>query len=117
MGLGSVRWLKIARWGADGLLRQVKPEDLEAFGLIPEIIGRLPMIAPLGALGVDDLVHILQSTKGSLIQQFRKLVRFHNADLVFTDSAVKEIAKIALERGTGPGASGGDRGGLGGGFV
>ena len=86
---------------ADGLLRQVKPEDLEAFGLIPELIGRLPVIAPLDALGVEDLVQILQSTKGSLIQQFSKLVRFHDADLVFTDAAVKEIARIALERGTG----------------
>src|SRR5271166_3420010 len=86
---------------ADGLLRQVKPEDLEAFGLIPEIIGRLPVIAPLDALGVDDLARILHSTKGSLIQQFRKLVRFHGADLLFTDAAVREIARIALERGTG----------------
>ena len=85
----------------DGLLRQVKPEDLEAFGLIPEMIGRLPVIAPLDALGVDDLARILQSTKGSLIQQFRKLVRFHGADLMFTDAAIKEIARIALERGTG----------------
>jgi len=86
---------------ADGLLRQVKPEDLEQFGLIPEIIGRLPVIAPLDALGVDDLARILQSTKGSLIQQFRKLVRFHGADLLFTDAAVREIARIALDRGTG----------------
>jgi len=86
---------------ADGLLRQVKPEDVEAFGFIPEIIGRLPVIAPLDALGVDDLARILQSTKGSLIQQYRKLVRFHGADLVFTDAAVREIARIALERGTG----------------
>jgi len=85
----------------DGLLRQVKPEDLEAFGLIPEIIGRLPVIAPLDALGVDDLARILQTPKGSLIQQFRKLVRFHGADLLFTDAAIKEIARIALECGTG----------------
>ena len=85
----------------DGLVRQVKPEDLEAFGLIPEIIGRLPVIAPLDALGVEDLARILQSTKGSLIQQFRKLVRFHGADLMFTDAAVREIARIALECGTG----------------
>ena len=86
---------------ADGLLRQVKPEDLEQFGLIPEIVGRLPVIAPLDALGVEDLTHILQTPKNSLIQQFRKLVRFHGADLLFTDAAVKEIAKIAFERGTG----------------
>ena len=86
---------------ADGLLRKVKPEDLEQFGLIPEIIGRLPVIAPLDALGVDDLAHILQTPKNSLLQQFRKLVRFHGADLMFTDAAIKEIARIALERGTG----------------
>src|SRR5208337_130757 len=86
---------------SDGLLRQVKPEDLEAFGTIPEIIGRLPVIAPLDALGVDDLARILQSTKGSLIQQFRKLVRFHGADLMLTDAAINEIARIAPERGTG----------------
>ena len=86
---------------ADGLLRQVKPEDLEAFGLIPEIIGRLPVIAPLDALSVEDLARILQTPKNSLVQQFRKLVKFHGADLLFTDAAVKEIARIALERGTG----------------
>ncbi len=87
---------------ANGLLRQVKPEDLEAFGMIPEIIGRLPVIAPLDALGVDDLARILQTTKGSLIQQFRKLVWFHGADLMFTDAAVREIARIAFERGREP---------------
>ena len=76
-------------------------KTLKQFGLIPELVGRLPVIAPLDALGVDDLARILQSPKGSLIQQFRKLVRFHGADLVFTDAAVKEIARIALERGTG----------------
>ena len=86
---------------SDGLLRQVKPEDLEAFGMIPEIIGRLPVIAPLDALGVDDLTHILQIPKNSLLNQFRKLVRFHGSDLMFTDAAVREIARIALERGTG----------------
>jgi ATP-dependent Clp protease ATP-binding subunit ClpX len=86
---------------ADGLLRQVKPEDLEQFGLIPEIIGRLPVIAPLDALGLDDLARILQTPKNSLVQQFRKLVKFHGADLLFTDAAVREIAQIALERGTG----------------
>ena len=100
-GFGFGQMSENRQVGADGLLRQVKPEDLEQFGLIPEIIGRLPVIAPLDALGVDDLARILQSTKGSLIQQYRKLVRFHGADLVFTDAAVREIARIALERGTG----------------
>ena len=100
-GFGFSQMSENRQVAADGLLRQVKPEDLEQFGLIPEIIGRLPVIAPLNALGVDDLARILQSTKGSLIHQFRKLVRFHGADLLFTDAAIKEIARIALERGTG----------------
>ncbi len=86
---------------ADGFVRQVRAEDLESFGLIPEIIGRLPVIASLDSLGVDDLVRVLQTPKNSLIQQFRKLVRFHGAELVFTDAAVREIARIALQRGTG----------------
>jgi hypothetical protein len=77
------------------------PEDFEAFGSIRETIGRLPVIAPLDPPDVDDLVRVLQTPKNSLIQQFRKLIRFHGADLLFTDAAVGEIAKIALERGTG----------------
>jgi ATP-dependent Clp protease ATP-binding subunit ClpX len=100
-GFGFGQLVENCQATTDGLLRQVKPEDLESFGLIPEIIGRLPVIAPLDALGVEDLVRVLQIPKNSLIQQFRKLVRFHHADLVFTDSAIKEIARIALERGTG----------------
>jgi ATP-dependent Clp protease ATP-binding subunit ClpX len=70
---------------AERLVRQVKPEDLEVFGLIPELIGRLLVIAPIGCFGVDDLARILYSTKGSLIQQHRNPVRFHGADLVFKE--------------------------------
>ncbi len=92
---------EICQADSDGLVRQVKPEDLEQFGLIPVIIGRLPVIAPLDALGVEDLARILHTPKNSLVQQFRKLVRFHSADLTFTDAAVKEIARMALDRGTG----------------
>jgi ATP-dependent Clp protease ATP-binding subunit ClpX len=69
--------------------------------MIPEIIGRLPVIATFVALGVDDLTCLLQFTNGSLIQQFQTPVTFHGTDLVFTDAAVKEIARIALEDGTG----------------
>jgi ATP-dependent Clp protease ATP-binding subunit ClpX len=100
-GFGFGQLAETRQVATDGLLRQVKPEDLESFGLIPEIIGRLPVIAPLDALGVEDLVRILQTPKNSLIQQFRKLVRFHGADVMFTDAAVREIARTALERGTG----------------
>jgi ATP-dependent Clp protease ATP-binding subunit ClpX len=74
----------------------VKPEDLEQFGLISEIIGRLPVIAPLDALGVADLARILQAPKDSLVALFRKLVRFHGAELMFTDAAVRETIRQSM---------------------
>ena len=117
-GFGFGQMSENRQVAADGLLRQVKPEDLEQFGLIPEIIGRLPVIAPLDALGVDDLARILQTPKDSLIQQFRKLVRFHGADLLFTDAAVQGDRQDRL--GAWDGSQGievGGRGGLGGGSV
>ena len=67
----------------DGSL--TRPEHLVISGLIPEIIGRLAVIASLNALRVDHLARILQSPKGSSIQQYRKLVRFHDANLMFTE--------------------------------
>ena len=63
-GFGFSQMSETSQVAADGLLRQVKPEDLEAFGLIPELIGRLPVIAPLDALGVDDLARILHIDEG-----------------------------------------------------
>jgi ATP-dependent Clp protease ATP-binding subunit ClpX len=74
---------------------------LQAFGSFREIIGRLAVIAPLNDLGIDDLVRILPIPRGSLIQRFRKLVRFHGAELFFTNATVRKIAKIAMERGRG----------------
>jgi ATP-dependent Clp protease ATP-binding subunit ClpX len=100
-GFGFNQLAENCKVSADGLLRQVKPQDLQQFGLIPELIGRLPVIASLDPLGLDDLARILLAPKGSIIQQFRKLVGFHGADLVVTKAAVEEIAKIALERETG----------------
>ena len=74
---------------------------MEGFGLIPELLGRLPVIATLDDLGVEDLVRILREPKNSLIGQYRKLLAYHQADLEFTDGAMREIARIAHERGTG----------------
>ena len=81
-GFGFNQLAESYQVSVDGLLRQVQPQDLQQFGLIPELVGRLPVIASLDSLGVDDLARILQTPKGSIIQQFRKLVRFHGADLV-----------------------------------
>ena len=83
------------------LLRHVLPCDLEAFGMIPELLGRLPVIATLDDLGVDHLVHILSDPENALLKQYRKLLRLQGADLDFTPDAIKEIARLAYERGTG----------------
>ncbi|QDV36877.1 ATP-dependent Clp protease ATP-binding subunit ClpX [Tautonia plasticadhaerens] len=85
----------------EGVLRHVLPGDLEAFGLIPELLGRLPVIASLDRLGIEDLVRILKEPTNSLIGQYRKLLAYHRASLVISDGALREVARIAHERGTG----------------
>lgn len=83
------------------LLREVQPEDLVHFGMIPEFIGRLPMIAVLDELTRSDLEHILQNTKNSLVKQYSKLFSMEGADLHFTRDAVAAIAEKAIELKTG----------------
>jgi ATP-dependent Clp protease ATP-binding subunit ClpX len=83
------------------LLRHVIPQDLLAFGMIPELLGRLPVIATLDDLGVDDLARILSDPKNALLKQFRKLLRLQGADLEFTPGAITEVARLAHQRGTG----------------
>jgi ATP-dependent Clp protease ATP-binding subunit ClpX len=88
--------------GRDDLLRHVLPCDLEEFGMIPEFVDRLPIIATLDDLGQEDLVRILGDPKNALIKQYRKLLRLqHGADLEFTPGAIREIARLANERGVG----------------
>jgi ATP-dependent Clp protease ATP-binding subunit ClpX len=83
------------------LLAQVTPDDLERFGLIPELVGRLPVVASLQQLSEADLVKILTEPQDALIKQYKKLFHYDQAKLEFTDEAVLEIAKLAKERGTG----------------
>ena len=90
-----------ARPGRDDLLRQVRPEDLRKYGLIPEFIGRLPMVASVEALDRTGLMAILVEPRNALLKQFHKLFELDGVDLVFTDEAVAAIADLALERGTG----------------
>ncbi|RCK67912.1 ATP-dependent Clp protease ATP-binding subunit ClpX [Desertihabitans brevis] len=80
---------------------EVRPEDLHKFGLIPEFIGRLPMISSVSPLDKDALIQILTEPKNALIKQFRKLFELDGVDLEFTPDAVEAIADLALERGTG----------------
>ncbi|MBU0658659.1 MAG: ATP-dependent Clp protease ATP-binding subunit ClpX, partial [Alphaproteobacteria bacterium] len=83
------------------LLRQSEPEDLLKFGLIPEFVGRLPVIATLEDLDVSALVKILGEPKNALVKQYGKLFEMENVDLSFTDEALVAIAKKAIERKTG----------------
>ncbi|THA01893.1 ATP-dependent protease ATP-binding subunit ClpX [Rodentibacter pneumotropicus] len=83
------------------LFRQVEPDDLMKFGLIPEFIGRLPMIAPLSELDEDALVQILTQPKNALTKQYQALFGLENVELEFTSEALKAMAKKALERKTG----------------
>lgn len=83
------------------LLKMVRPEDLIKFGLIPEFLGRLPVIATLNELGEESLIKILTQPKNALVKQFQKLFEFEDVKLRFTDDAVKAIAHEAVERKSG----------------
>ena len=83
------------------ILKLVQPEDLLKFGLIPEFVGRLPVIATLDELDEASLVKILTEPKNALAKQFRKLLEFEDVALRFTDSALKAIARKSLERKSG----------------
>lgn len=86
---------------AGEMLAKVEAEDLVRYGLIPEFIGRLPMIATLENLDEDALVTILTEPKNALIKQYQKLFEMEDAELKFTDDALKAIAKKAVEKKTG----------------
>ncbi|MET4694271.1 ATP-dependent protease ATP-binding subunit ClpX [Endozoicomonas lisbonensis] len=81
--------------------KEVEPEDLVKFGLIPEFIGRLPVIATLEELDEDALVQILTEPKNALTKQYRKLFEMENVDVDFRDDALRAVAKRAMERKTG----------------
>ncbi|MHB0976578.1 MAG: ATP-dependent Clp protease ATP-binding subunit ClpX [Candidatus Aquicultorales bacterium] len=83
------------------LVSRVLPEDLLKFGLIPEFVGRLPVIATVNSLTEDDLVHILTEPKNSLVRQYRKFFEYDGVDLVFDDEALRAVAERAIERAAG----------------
>jgi len=83
------------------MLHNVVPEDLEKFGLIPEFIGRLPVIAVMNDLDVEDMIHILTEPKNSLVKQYQKLLKFEKVKLTFTDGALRAIAERASKRRAG----------------
>src|SRR5204862_3794151 len=83
------------------LLAQVHPEDLIRFGLIPEFVGRLPVVATLGELDRGALIEILREPKNSLVRQYQTIMGFENVELRFTDDALEAIAEEALKRNVG----------------
>ena len=83
------------------ILQHVIPEDLLKFGLIPEFIGRLPVMTALEKLDEDDLVRILTEPKNALVKQYQELIRLDGSKLRFTDGALREMAKLAIARNTG----------------
>lgn len=86
---------------ASEYLGQVLPEDLHSFGLIPEFVGRMPVITSTKELSVDDLVHILTEPKNALVKQYKRLFRLEDVELEFTQEALEEIARQAIKHGTG----------------
>jgi ATP-dependent Clp protease ATP-binding subunit ClpX len=83
------------------VLSQTIPEDIIEFGMIPEMVGRLPVIATLGALDVDALVDILTKPRNALCKQYQRFFEMDNAELEFTDDALRALARKALTRDTG----------------
>jgi ATP-dependent Clp protease ATP-binding subunit ClpX len=84
-----------------GLLHNAKPEDLEQFGFIPEILGRIPLIGVLDELTEEDLVNILSKVDNNLIYQYKELFSFSENTLEFKDESLYEIAKLAKQQKTG----------------
>ena len=82
-------------------LIQIRPEDLQAYGLIPEFIGRVPVVANLETLDVKALKNILTQPKNALVKQYTKMLELDNVDLEFTDDALSAISEKAIERKTG----------------
>ena len=85
----------------DEIMSKVQPEDLIKFGLIPEFIGRIPIVATLNELSLDALVRILTEPKNALIKQYKKLFELEHVKLKFTDAALLGVAEAALERKSG----------------
>ena len=100
MGFGA-KIVKAEEKNIGEILKMVRPEDLIKYGLIPEFLGRLPVIATLGELNVSALIRILKEPKNALIKQFKKLMEIEGVNLRLTDSALTAIAEEAAKRKSG----------------
>ena len=102
MGFGAIGEVqKNGHAARDQILQHAEPEDLLDYGFIPEFIGRLPVVTTLAELSEDQLVSILTETKNALTKQFAKLMAMEGVELEFTPDALRELAVLALKKGTG----------------
>lgn len=101
IGFGQSHQKKDQEKSKNDLLAQASVDDVLEFGLIPELLGRLPVLSTLSQLEENDLVRVLQEPKNSLVRQFQKFFEMENAELEFTDAALHEIACIAQKKNTG----------------
>ncbi|CAJ98926.1 ATP-dependent protease ATP-binding subunit ClpX [Helicobacter acinonychis] len=92
---------KMSKKEQEAILHLVQTHDLVSYGLIPELIGRLPILSTLDSISLEAMVDILQKPKNALIKQYQQLFKMDEVDLIFEEEAIKEIAKLALERKTG----------------
>lgn len=83
------------------LLKHIQPHDLLKFGIIPELVGRIPVIAPLGQLTRDEMIAILTEPKNALVKQYKALLRYDGVDLEFERGALEAVADVAISRETG----------------
>lgn len=100
MGFHSEEQVKFDKDDPD-IFTYVEPEDLQKYGLIPELIGRLPVIGGLHQLSKDAMIEILQKPKNALVKQYKKLFNFEGVELIFEEEALDEIVEKALKRKTG----------------
>lgn len=101
LGFAASSGAEAAQRGVQEAMRRIEPEDLLAYGFIPEFIGRLPVLSVLDELTEADLVRILTEPKSSLVQQFTKLLSFDGVRLEITPDACQELAALAIKKGTG----------------
>lgn len=100
LGFGKEKGAK-SQMSRTDVLKQVAPEDLTKFGLIPELVGRIPITGVLGELDEEALIDILVKPKNALVKQYQKLFQMEDVELVFTDEALRAIAGVAKKRETG----------------
>ena len=101
IGFGAEAQGKLDQDKFNEIIHKVRPEDLMEYGIIPEIIGRLPVICTLHDLNEDALLRILTEPKNAPVKQYEKLLKMDNVDLVFEEAALRAVAKRAIERKTG----------------